>query len=243
MIEDLLVEEYDYRSAVRQGFDQQPKFVQDRLNFALNQALTLYENETLATQLVLSHDDLLACYTQNRDRYSMPTEATGSLYVFADQAAALTGLNLLLDSEPAAAATRTQKVLDQVVVRRDGPSLAPGVPNAVLLQLPDGQKFGPFGYSGEYAIFVKRSTGQPVLIPLVDIEDTVRRDLLRTKLDGLELDLFRRSSESLRLHLDLAKYGIGTHFQTEGTSADPPPPSASLSPSHGVRDARVATSP
>ncbi len=243
VIEDFVIEEYDYRSARRQELDQQPKFVQDRLNFALNQALALYEKETLATQLVLSPDELRACYAQQRDRYSMPVEATGAVYIFADHAGAVTGLSLLRGSGPTAAVARAQKILDPVVVRRDGPSLAPGVANSILLQLPDGQAFGPFGYSGQHAIFVKRSTGQPVVIPLADIEDRVRRDLLRTKLDQLELDLFRRSSAALRLRLDLAKYGIEAHFPTEGTGAVAPPPSASLSPSQGARDASVATSP
>ncbi len=59
---DIVLAEHDLREAKARGFDQTAQFLQDRLNFALNQMLALHEQEVLARQVVVSPAELSARY-------------------------------------------------------------------------------------------------------------------------------------------------------------------------------------
>jgi hypothetical protein len=237
-LEDMVVEEYDYQAAKQSGLDQSPKFVQDQLNFSLNQALDLYERESLGPKISLSSNDLQLYYERNIERYAIPLEATGALYVFATEIEAKCGLSRLLCHEVAAAAALSSEIVDPLVVTRNGPPLFSNLPNAALIQLPNGQEVGPFSKSGKFFIFVKHSSARREVPPLAQIEADVRRDLFRMKLNEAELDLFHQNAASppVRLHLDFSKYGISnpmmenaaddaslsqeTHFLSHQTSSN-----------------------
>jgi hypothetical protein len=207
-VEDFVVEEVDYAAAIVARLDQVPKFVQDRRNFELKEALTFYEQEALAPQI--SPAELQAYYSENGERYKITNEATGILYKFTSDAAAADALQRLVQDETEAATKHTARVLDPVVVRRDGSPLARDRPNALLLAMPDGRPFGPFQHEGEATIFVKRVSGPMTIPPLSEIEEAIRQTLLREKLDARELQLFeeRGTRHALRVHFNFSDYGI-----------------------------------
>jgi|GEM_PF-2386431 len=210
-VADIVVEEADHAAALAARFDQEPRFAQDRRNFELKQALDLYEHEMLAPQITITPAELHAYYTDRNERYAVTTEATGVIYQFDSPAAAAEALPRLTRGETAASAKR---VIDPVVVRRDGPPLVRERPNALLLAMSDGRPFGPFEHGGRPAIFVKRSNGPREAPPLPEIENVVRQDLLREKLDALAVTLFEEQAvrRMLRIHFEFSKYGIDSPF-------------------------------
>lgn len=210
-LEDYVVEEIDYAAALAAGLDQGAKFIQDRLNFEYIQALELYEKEVLAPHIEISAAELEAYYSERGEHYSLPGDATGSLYLFASREAAAKGRGMLDRGATAAAAAEAQAVT-LIVVKRKGPNLASDRPNALLLSVTDGRTVGPFDCSGQPALFLKHASGERAVPPLGEIQGVVRKDLLREKLDEHVLQLFRQRGDCCRLqaHIDLARYGIET---------------------------------
>jgi hypothetical protein len=209
-VEDLVVEQADYTKAIAVRLDQVPKFVQDRRNFELKEALTLYEQEVLVPQLTISPDELQTYYSVHGRRYAVTNEATGVLYKFNSRAEAAAAFQNLARGETVAAAKRAVRILDPIVVRRDGASLAREQPNALLLGMPDGRPFGPFEHEGEAAIFVKQFSGPATTPPLSEIAGAIQRELLREKLNAREIQLFEEhfTRHALRMHFDFSGYGI-----------------------------------
>ncbi len=207
-IEDIVIAKYDLAEASRLGLDQTPQFLEDRHNFALNQALALYEKEVLSKQVAISPDALAAWYRANHQRYASPLEVTGALFVFADQESARRGMAAGLGVKDRGSVPGALEVIDPVEIRRDGPLLFPDVPYPFLASAPSGGSYGPFGYAGKYAVFLKRTTGELAPVPLERIQDQVRRDLLREKLDALELEGLSRKLDIVQVLLDLSVYNI-----------------------------------
>jgi hypothetical protein len=236
-LEDMVVEEYNYRSAKKAGLDRQPKFVQDRWNFELNQALALYEQEALIPTIALSSGELRTYYNQHREQYLEPSAATGALYIFPTKSRARQAMNRLLRNETAGAMLLAEKVIDPLTITREGPPLFASLPNAFLIQISDGQKIGPLMKSGMFTIFVKTSSSGREAPPLAQIENNVRHDLLRTKLNTAELDLFHRngSLHTIRFHFDFAKYGIEIPMSARIEGPAPSLPQAILSRSRRIR--------
>lgn len=213
----MLVEEYDDRAARELGLDRTPKFVEDRRNFALNQALAAYEQETLRPRLHVTPPELAAYAAAHADRYRAPAEAEGTLYVFAEPAAANRARGLIQQGDLASAAALAQRVVDRFSVRRDDAPLANGLPNQVVIGARDGMAFGPIVRGGQPVVFLKRASGQPVDPPFAAIESRVRREFERAKLDEAELILFQHNSaaKTLQLRLDPARYGLPASFLAE----------------------------
>jgi hypothetical protein len=214
-VEDLVVEQSDYAAAIAARFDQAPKFVQDRRNFELNEARTLYEQEVVVPQLTISPAELLAYYSVHGARYRVINEVNGVLYKFTSGTPATEAQQELIRGETSAATKRAARILDPVVVRRDGPPLVGGRSNALLMAMSEGQPFGPFEHEGETTIFVKRSNGTATIPSFSTIEDVIRRDLLREKLDARVVQLFeqRPARHALRVHFEFSEYGIKNPFE------------------------------
>lgn len=68
-VEDMAVAEHDLAEARRLGLDRTPQFLEDRRNFALIQALGLYEREVLAPQVPVADEEVRAGQAQ-LDRFT-----------------------------------------------------------------------------------------------------------------------------------------------------------------------------
>lgn len=231
-VEDAFVEQEDWEAARRAGLDREPKFVQDRLNYALTQIRTAYEIETLMPKIAPTTEVVHAFYERNLDRYSEPADAGGTIYYFASRfdAAAAVGGGFQNHGAMIGAPVGNQPV----IVRRAGPEMLPDVANVALIALPAGQPFGPVAVGDKQAVFVKRSTGANAPLPFGQIAMRVRRDLIQERLDGLELEMFARDRVSVRFLADLSKYGLGGSqcALASGSSL------SSRQKSRGTRDAR-----
>jgi hypothetical protein len=213
-LQDMVIEEYDVRTARQLQLDRAPKFVEDRHNFALNQALAAYEQEVLLRRLHPTHNQLRDYAAARPDAYLASIESSGTLYVFADQAQAERAAARLQHADRISNAVGAMQRIETFIVRVDSPQLLPQLPNGAVIAAANGALFGPFSYAGKPAVFQKRATGNRVAQPFAKIEPQVRRDFLRAKLDEAELALFYGSTTaaSLLIHLDPAKYGLPPSF-------------------------------
>lgn len=225
-LQDILVEEYDHRTARRLQLDRTPKFVEDRRNFALNQALAAYEQEMLLPGLHPTQEELQKYAAMHRDAYLSPVECSGTLYVFADHPQAAQAAVQLQQVDTVSAAVDAVQTIDRFIVRRDGAQLISSWPNGAVIAAPDGALFGPFAYAERAAVFVKRTSGNRVALPFPAIEPQVRSEFLRAKLDEAELALFRKNvaAASLQVHLDPAKYGLPASFVFGAPGSQPSTP-------------------
>jgi hypothetical protein len=203
-IEDIAVAEYDLAEAKKRHLDRTPQFLEDRRNFALNQALILYENENLSKQVTVSRAELEAWYRTNIRDYASPMEIVGTLLIFSDAEKARRGLSL--GSKETVSVP--DKMIDSWVIRRDDSPIFTGIHYALLAEMPIGRHYGPFPYEGKYAIFVKRADGPIEPRPFDQVESELRRRLVREKMNALELDYFAQNAHSVQVHLNLADYGL-----------------------------------
>lgn len=213
-IEDIVVAEYDWDEATRRHLDQTPQFLEDRRNFALNQALVLYENEVLVPQIAVSDDELTTRYQAQIARYLSPVEITGTLALFSNPVDADRGRNFLSADNPSAIAGRPQSVIDPFVIRRDDPASSIGVPYALIASMPVGRSFGPFEYEGKSALFLKRTEGARTPMPFEQVRKELRQQLQREKTETLERDYLARNLNRVELHLDPAAYGMSATVLT-----------------------------
>lgn len=206
-LQDMMVEEHDFLAARKAGLDRQPKFVQDRRNFALNQALQAFENEKLVPGLQISAEELGAYYERHRAKYEQPEEVAGRLYHFASADDAVAARQQL--GEPNAAGSGNFPGKD-VLLRQDGASPLEGIANQVLMQLADDTVFGPVPAGSGFAVFLKQATTKRATPSLEKIAPMVRSELIRIKLDDLELKLARQREalSPVAVYIDYAKYGI-----------------------------------
>lgn len=207
-VEDMVLAKYDLAEAKRLRLDRTPQFLQDRRNFALNQALALYEQAVLARRVTVSRAELVSRYQTEIRRYSSPVEITGTLYLFSNLEQARRRVPPLPGANRPGVTPAPEKVVERFVVRRDDPARLPGVPYALLASMPDGRSLGPFPYAGAYAVFLKRDAGNPTPLPFEQVEPELRRELIREKLDVLELDDLARNAGRVQVCLDPAKYGL-----------------------------------
>lgn len=226
-VQDLVIEEFDYRDALAARLDREPKFIEDRRNFELNQIRALYEEEILRPQIAATPAEVLARYEAERGRHLAAHTAQGTLYVYPDQADATAALKSLLGGNRDRAASLAAQTLDRVVVQRTEPPLLIGVDNGAIVAAPDGHVFGPFFNAERHALFVKESTGPLVPLPFVEVETSIRAEIERARMDAMILAHFRRSDalRALRVHVDFAKYGIEDplRFAAGGSEASAPP--------------------
>ncbi len=207
-IEDMVVTEYDLAEARKLGLDRTPQFLEDRRNFALNQALFHYEQEVLSKQVTLAPGELAARYRANIQHYISPVSITGTLFVYSDTESARSGSLQLSHADSIASASLPEKVIDPLVIKRDGPSPLPGVPYVFLASMPIGRKLGPFPYSGKSAVFLKQAAGELAPMPFEEVRPELQRELMREKIEGLELDYLARNAGRVQVYLDLANYGL-----------------------------------
>lgn len=209
-LEDMMVEECDLLAARRAGLDQQPKFVQDRKNFALNCALQVYEERKLVPEITISPEAMRTYYEEHRAAYEEPVEAIGRLYHF-DSAERAAAVLLKPGRQPGGKAVLAGLISERdILLQREGLPLLDGIPNLVLLQLADGAAFGPVPFGKGFAVFLKQATSKRAVFPLEMIGLRVRGDLIRSRLDELELKLARQwaTEQPVTLRLDFFSYGI-----------------------------------
>ena len=223
-IEDIVIAEYDLAEARKLRLDQTPQFLEDRHNFALNQALALYEQKLLSTQITISPGELVTYYRTNIQRYGSPMEVSGVLRIFSDLESARRGLSSALSGTDHGLMFAPPEVIDPFVIRRDGPPLSADVPYQFLASAPTDQSYGPFARDGKYVIFLKRVTGEHAPMPLERIQEQARRELSRKKLDALELECLSQNLDAIQLFLDFAKYNIENPFPRLRTERVTPPP-------------------
>jgi hypothetical protein len=208
-IEDIVVAEYDLAEAKKLRLDQTPQFLEDRHNFALNQALALYEKEVLSKQLVASPDRLETYRQNNLGRYSSPVEIKGALFIYNDLEGAQREMTISLHKgNGPSLISFFPETIDPFVIHRDAPPIFIEVSYAMLASLPVDRRYGPFAYGGKYAVFLKRANGELAPLPFTLIQDQLRRDLSREKIDAIELAYLSRNLDRIQLSLDASKYKI-----------------------------------
>lgn len=216
-VEDIVVAEYDLAEAKRLQIDRTPQFLQDQRNFALNQALALYEQEVLYKQISISRDDLLASYQATSQRYVSPKEIIGELSVYSSLATAQQALNAANNSMISLTVPMPEKFIAPFILRRDEDSALHGAPYNIIATVPNDRSCGPFDYEGKHVIFTKRRVGQLTPRPFEQVEADVQRQLVRQKVEALELQRLDRESARLQLDLDFASYGL-PKIQLQGLS-------------------------
>lgn len=202
-IEDIAVAEHDLAEAKELRLDETPQFREDRRNFALNQALALHEQEVLSSGLTVTPAEVRARYEASLSRYASPSEVSGTLFVFSKVEDARRGTAPAAEDD-----AKPDEIIDPFVLRRDGPSLLAGVPFAFLVSAPPARRYGPFPFGDKYAVFLKRATGEATPRPFAQVQPEIHRQLLREKLDALELEHLARNAGRVRLLLDPARYGL-----------------------------------
>lgn len=206
-IEDMIVAEYDLVDAEKLGLDQTPQFLEDRYNFALNQALALYE-EKLSKQLVISSAELETYHQANLRRYSSPVEIRGALFIYFDLETARRGMTAPTEENIPGLAPLPFQTIDPFIIPRDVPTPPLDVPYPFLISTPIGQRCGPFPYAGKYAVFLKRTAGEFSPLPMEKIQDQLRRDLSREKIEAAEIESLMRNLNRVQLLLELTDYKI-----------------------------------
>ncbi len=114
--------------------------------------------------------------------FCQPSQATGKLFRFPTEAAALAWLR--------AGNTRPLQNAETVVVSPESP--LPGAPNAtdLILHAPTGRPVGPLHDPTQVLYFIKESTENRPL-PYSTAAEAIHTLLARSKLDVLELQLAR----------------------------------------------------
>jgi hypothetical protein len=207
-VEDFVVAEYDLAEAKRLGLDHTPQFLEDRRNFALNQALALYEQEVLSKIISIQSDELTTLYQTDLQRYSSPVEVTGTLFIYLDAEESSFPRLPLWHPDGSVSGSQPDRVIDPTVVRRDDPTSSIGIPYAFLVSLPVEGRLGPFPYRGGHAVFLKRAVGALVPRPFGQVEPELRSELRREKIKDAELRYLEQNWGRVHVYLNLEDYGL-----------------------------------
>lgn len=240
-VEDVLVEDVDYEAACQAGLNQTPRFILDRLNFASNQALAIFEQTELAPTIPCPEPEIRAFYIKNLKRYSSLRSARVSVFAFANIARANEALGYLSRGDIAGAARLADEGEESLVLTADGPPVFTQVSNPMLLQLRDGQPLGPLDRAGRPTLFLRHPSSDLQPEPFRQVEGRVRADFIREHLDNLAVARLGSvlATGALRLRFDPVDYGADPRL-TEDLRLVPQPagpahPISSPSHPHPIR--------
>jgi hypothetical protein len=191
-VKDMVVEQMDVEEARRRGFDQTPRFSEDRRNFTYYQVLDIFEKDALVPTVSIGCGEIAAYYRDHPDLFTRKTSARVQVLVFDDEDSARgwrggEQIKGSVSQEPGRVKGLKSHTDLDVSPGRHAISDVP-VPAEILLEAPPGRVFGPIPSSKGAVVLVKRSD-QTTRIPLTQVASEVRAEILRRKLDEREVQL------------------------------------------------------
>ena len=208
-IEDMVIEELDFRAARARGVDRAPQFVQDRLGFAGFQVLDLYEKEVLIPQLGLGASEIEKYYRAHAADFEQTTKFQGRLLRFSSMENAGKWLQQFV--RPTSGEASPVPDSDEQLALTSAnplPGLEPFHLNFV--QGAAGAKFGPLPDGNGVAIFIRGKTLETATTPLPEVTAQIRQTLTRQGLDQRERELapVLVANYAVEDHLDYVRYGV-----------------------------------
>lgn len=210
-VEGYVIEQRSLKLAFGDGLDAEPKFAEDRREFAALQALDLYERTVLVPKISMSTADIRRYYAKHLPEFTRTTEVRGHLLTFGTLKAATDWMHRHLGRGEAGLSRPEPAVSDRVLdISWEHPF--PGLKNLQpeIMESMDGTHFGPFPHERSYLVFVKERTLEKGPLPFAIAEGTIRRKLLRQALDARERKLAVEISNHYKIvdHIDYAHFGL-----------------------------------